>query len=128
MAKSLSVDLRVRVLAANDAGLSRRRAAARFGVSAASAIRWCAQRARTGVIAPKPQGGDRRSARTQAHAAKIHSLVAAEPDLTLAELRTRLAADGIATSSAALWRFFRRHQITLKKRPAMRPSRSGPMC
>ena len=40
MAKSLSFDLRSRVLAAIADGLSCRQAAARFGVSASSAIRW----------------------------------------------------------------------------------------
>lgn len=39
MAKALSVDLRRRVVAAIDGGLSCRQAAERFGVSAASAIR-----------------------------------------------------------------------------------------
>jgi transposase len=40
MAKSLSLDLRQRVIAAIDGGFSCRAAAERFGVSAASAIRW----------------------------------------------------------------------------------------
>jgi hypothetical protein len=40
MPKSLSFDLRSRVLAAIDGGLSCRQAAAQFGVSASSAIRW----------------------------------------------------------------------------------------
>jgi transposase len=40
MARALSVDLRGRVVAAIAGGLSRRQAAVRFGVSAASAIRW----------------------------------------------------------------------------------------
>ncbi|MFN7359512.1 MAG: IS630 family transposase, partial [Brevundimonas sp.] len=40
MGHPLSCDLRDRALAAVDAGLSRRGAAARFGVSAASVIRW----------------------------------------------------------------------------------------
>jgi hypothetical protein len=40
MPKSLSFDLRSRVLAAIDEGFSCRQAAARFGVSASSAIRW----------------------------------------------------------------------------------------
>lgn len=42
MARSLSMDLRERVVRAVDEGASRREAAARFGVSAASAVRWCA--------------------------------------------------------------------------------------
>ena len=49
MLKSLSFDLRSRVLAAIDQGLSRRQAAKRFGVSAASAIRWHAARAAGGL-------------------------------------------------------------------------------
>ncbi|MCK1495393.1 helix-turn-helix domain-containing protein [Bradyrhizobium sp. 180] len=38
--RAFSVDLRQRVVAAIDGGLSCRRAAERFGISAASAIRW----------------------------------------------------------------------------------------
>ncbi|MFC0195116.1 hypothetical protein ACFFKG_23215, partial [Aureimonas pseudogalii] len=56
MSKALSVDLRMRVLAAISAGMSGRQAAQRFGVSAASASRGDAQ--------PKAQGGDRRSSQT----------------------------------------------------------------
>ncbi len=40
MSKALSVDLRVRVLAAVSAGATHREAAERFGVSAASVSRW----------------------------------------------------------------------------------------
>jgi len=40
MARTLSQDLRDRVVAAIDGGLSCRTAAARFGVSVSSAIRW----------------------------------------------------------------------------------------
>ena len=40
MSKALSVDLRERVVAAIAGGASCREAAARFGVSASSAIRW----------------------------------------------------------------------------------------
>ena len=40
MSKALSVDLRARAVAAIEDGMSCRQAAIRFGVSAASAIRW----------------------------------------------------------------------------------------
>ncbi|MFK4875156.1 helix-turn-helix domain-containing protein [Novosphingobium sp. ZW T3_23] len=40
MTKSISEDLRSRVVAAVDNGLSRRAAAERFGVGTASAVRW----------------------------------------------------------------------------------------
>ena len=126
MPKSLSFDLRSRVLAAIDAGLSRRQAAERFGVSASSAIRWDALRRAGGDARPKPQGGDRLSHRTEAHADLIHAALAEVPDITLPELKVRLARHGACVSVAALWRFCRRHKITRKKRRRTPPSRTAP--
>jgi transposase len=126
MPKPLSFDLRSRVLSAIDAGLSRRQAAERFGVSASSAIRWDALRRAGGDAHPKPQGGDRLSHRTQAHAGLIHAALAEVPDITLPELQVRLARHGAQVSVAALWRFCHRHKITRKKRRRMRASRTGP--
>ena len=116
MPKSLSFDLRCRVLASIDDGLSCRQAATRFGVSASSAIRWHALRQAGGDARPKPQGGDRLSRRTEAHAGLIEAALAETPDITLPELKQRLAEQGASTSVTALWRFFRRHGITRKKR------------
>lgn len=45
--KTLSLDLRERVVAAVAGGVSRRQAAERFGASAASAIRWCSREKET---------------------------------------------------------------------------------
>ena len=56
-----SFDLRSRVVAAVAAGGSRRQAAARFCVSAASAIRWVALMAQTGGVSPRQRGGKSRS-------------------------------------------------------------------
>ena len=126
MPRSLSFDLRSRVLAAIEAGLSCRQAAARFGVSASSAICWQALRESGGDARPKPQGGDRLSQRTDTHAGLIHAVLAEVPDLTLSELKARLAQAGAQVSVAALWRFCRRHKVTRKKRPSTRPSRSAP--
>src|SRR6185312_795718 len=125
MPKALSFDLRTRVLAAIDAGLSCRQAAARFGVSASSAIRWQAMRREGGDARPKPQGGDRLSRRTEAHAELIHAALAKVPDITLPELKSRLAEQGAQVSVSALWRFCRRHRITRKKRRRMPPSKTG---
>jgi transposase len=61
--KTVSLDLRERVFAAVAGGMSRRQAAVRFGVSAASAIRWCAREKETGSPAAKPRGGVSWSAR-----------------------------------------------------------------
>jgi transposase len=118
MPQALSFDLRSRVLAAIDAGLSCRQAAARFGVSASSAIRWQEMRRSGGDARPKPQGGDRLSRRTEAHADLIHAALAEVPDITLPELKACLAEQGAFVSVSALWRFCRRHQITRKKKTA----------
>jgi len=118
MSKALSVDLRERVVAAVAAGSSRRAAAARFGVSPASAVRWCALARQAGSITPGPLGGDRRSARLEAHAALILSLVDQKSDISLKEIRAGLAEVGVAVGIASLWRFFDRHRITRKKKSA----------
>src|SRR5436305_13538552 len=110
MPKALSFDLRSRVTAAIDEGLSCRQAAARFGVSASSAIRWQEMRRAGGDARPKPQGGDRLSRRTEAHADLIHAVLNEAPDITLPELRGRLAEHGAQVRLTALWRFCRRHQ------------------
>jgi len=115
MAKALSVDLRERVVGAVAAGASCREAAARFGVSASSAIRWWSLRRAVGSVEPKALGGDRRSARIEAHAALILGLVERMPDITLAEMRAELAEAGVPAGIATLWRFFERRRITLKK-------------
>ena len=124
MGKTLSVDLRRRVVDAVWGGMSRRQAAARFGVSPSSAVRWTARAAATGEVAPGKRGGDRKSGRIEAHAAFILEAIADEPDITLSELQARLAKEhserfGIGT----LWRFFARRGITFKKRRRVPPSR-----
>ena len=67
MGKPLSMDLRSRALAAVDEGMSCRAAARRYGVAAATVIRWHDQRRSTGGYAAKAQGGDTRSQRIEAH-------------------------------------------------------------
>jgi transposase len=126
MSKALSLDLRERVLAAVAAGASCRQAAARFGVSASSAIRWRELERKQGDARSKALGGDRRSGRIEAHAAAILSLVDETPDLTLHEIKAALAERGVSVGVGTLWRFFTRHGVTLKKRPRMRASRSAP--
>ena len=127
MPRSLHFDLRCRVLKAIDEGLSCREAAARFGVSASSAIRWAALRRAGGDGRAKSQGGDRLSRRTEAHAGLIAAALADVPDITLLELKERLAREGAFVSVTALWRYFRRHGITRKKRPRTPSSRIVPM-
>jgi len=124
MAKALSLDLRQRVVNAIAAGMSRRQATERFGVSAASAVRLQKQFSDTGTIQSDKQGGDRRSKHIDAHAATILALYETTPDITLAEIKVRLAESGIRAGIGTLWQFFDRHGITRKKRRHTRPNRS----
>ena len=124
MSKALSVDLRERVVAAVAAGASRRAAASRFGVSVSSAIRWCTLARVAGSVAPGPLGGDRRSARIEAHGALIRSLLDQKSDITLEEIRVELARAGVQAGTVTIWRFFQRHRLTRKKSRRTRPSRA----
>ena len=96
MSKALSTDLRERVVAAIAGGASCRAAAARFEVSASSAIRWWALERATGSVAPAALGGDRRSGRIEAHAALILGLVERTSDITLKEVQAELAEAGVS--------------------------------
>lgn len=123
---ALSMDLRVRVLAAVDEGLSCRAAAVRFGVAPSTAIRWFAQRRATGDIGPKRRGGDMRSRRVEERAADILAVWEARKDISLEELRHALSGKGLVVSVAGLHRFFVRRGMTRKKRLAMRSNKTVP--
>ena len=119
MTKPLSNDLRERLIAAVASGMSRRTAADRFGVAASTAVKWVRRWRDTGSSAPRPQGGDKRSDRIEAHAAEILGLVAKTPDMTLSEIAghlERLHGERFALST--VWRFLDRHAVTFKKNRA----------
>lgn len=113
MPAALSVDLRRRVVAALEQGLSCSQVAERFGVSPASASRWRARLSTHGSVAAVPMGGDRRSASLEEHAPVLLDHIAQTPDLTLTltltELKGRLSRRGIKTSLSAIARLLARH-------------------
>ena len=127
MSKALSLDLRVRVLAAVKAGASHREAGERFGVSAASVSRWRTRERQQGDARPKALGGDRRSGRIEAHQETILAMLKGAPDITIEELRRGLAQKELVFGESTIRRFLVRHDITRKKRPPMRASRTGRM-
>jgi transposase len=119
MTRPLSIDLRERVIAAVEGGLSRRATAERFGVAVSSAIKWVDRWRRTGDVRPMPQGGDRRSHRIEAHAAEILALIEETPDITLAEIAAHLdETHGLKVADSTVWRLLDRHGMTLKKNRA----------
>lgn len=124
MARPYSVDLRERVVRAVEAGASRRATAAKFEVSPSFVIKLMQRWRRYGTLLPERIGG-RKRAKLAAHAERVQALLAAEPDLTIGELRGRLAAAGIAVSRSALGRFLIATGLTRKKRLNTPPSRTG---
>src|SRR5437660_11532903 len=86
MARPYSRDLRERVVRAVERGLSRRRAAAVFGVGIATVIEWLRVWRASGRVEAKPMGGDH-SSRLKAERAWLLEGVAAGPGLTLEEIR-----------------------------------------
>jgi transposase len=99
MTRPYSLDLRDRAVRTVEAGLSRRATAARFAVSVSFVIKLVERWRRHGKLEPDQCGGWKRLA-LMAHAERVPELVAAEPDLTIAELHSRLAAEGIQASPA----------------------------
>ena len=116
MPKACSSDLRDRVIDAVEEGTSRREAAERFDVSAASAVKWFQAWQREGRRGPKPRGGSRSP--LEDHADAVLGLVSERPDWTLEELIVALRKRRIPGSRSGLWRFLERHGISRKKKSA----------
>lgn len=127
MARSLSSDLRERVVKAIAGGLSTRQAAARFGIGISTAGKWYRRFRDHGETAARRQGYPSGS-KLDAHADFILGLVEEQADITLAEIAERLAAErGVSAVVSTVWTFFARRGITFKKRPPMPTSSSAPM-
>jgi transposase len=125
---ALSNDLRERLVCAVNSGQSRRAAAERFGVSAASAVRWMQRVRETGSFEAESSGGDRRSGRIESQAEFILAAVAGKPDVTLLELREKLIVErGETFGVTTIWRFFARRGVSYKKSPPMPRSRRARM-
>jgi transposase len=120
MAQSLSMDLRSRVIKAIEGGMSCRAAAAQFGISAATAIRWRARHKQTGHYEAMARGGNMRVWKLDDHYDVVMSVFQANRDGTLAEMCTALAQQGIFTTKSSLDRLFVRRGFARKKRLATR--------
>jgi transposase len=120
--RSYSLDLRERVLADCDAGLSNDAVARKYQVSAAWIRRLKQRRRETGCIEPRV----RRSPppRLLAHAERLQNVVKQRPDATLRELREAL---GVQASLPSLCRALQQLRLTVKKKSCGPPSKIGPM-
>lgn len=126
MTRPLSNDLRSRLVAAVAAGMSCRAAAHRFGVAASTAVKLVRRWRDAGSLAPRPQGGDRRSGRIEVHAEEILALIAAKVDITLTEIGDHLEREhGERFAPSTIWRFLDRHDQTFKKNRARQRAGAG---
>jgi transposase len=90
--KAYSEDLRIRVLAALDGGMSRVGAATTFQVSMSSIKRWRAQHAAVGHLRPKRPTGRPHTIGPSAEP-RLRTQLTATPDATLPEHVTTWARD-----------------------------------
>ncbi len=119
MAKSLSMDLRERLISAVEGGMSRRSAAKLFRVAPSTAIKWVDQKRRTGSVRPRARGGDNRSHQLEAHADEIVVLVRETKDLPLSQLASHLDETyGVKVAKSTIWHLLDRHDMTYKKNGA----------
>jgi transposase len=119
MPRAYSGDLRIRVIRAAQEG-SARRAGRRLGVGESTATAWVLRFRQTGSTAAKSQKGRSRSP-LKSEEAWLLALIADQADLTLEEIRDRLAGErGMVTGISSIWRFFDRHGISFKKNRACR--------
>lgn len=120
MAQSYSMDLRQRVIADCDGGLSTKVVATKYSVSPAWVRRLKQQRRERGDIVPRTGGGSRgRKFDRQA----LAQLVARQPDATLTELRDRL---GVKVSIWAISKALHQLGLSFKKRLSTPQSRTAP--
>ena len=123
MPKPYSADIRARVIARVEAGASRREAAEHFDISASAAVKWVKLFHETGSCAAKPFGGS--PSPLEEYATFLLTLIAGQPDLTLDEVVAIMRKHKVPGKRTSVWRFFRRHKITFKKKACGRPNRSG---
>jgi transposase len=119
------LELRQRILDAVERGVgSAPRVARLFCVAVHTVSNLQQLRAQTGALQPRPNPGGRPPAIPPQRHDEIRQLRAAQPDLTLAQIRDRL---GLDCSEAAVCRTLKKLGLTRKKKRCAPPSSDGPM-
>ena len=118
MGKPCSMDLRERVVSAVETGgLSRKQAAARFGVAASSAIKWVARYRATGSAAPAKMGGYKPRTLRDAHAQWLIARCL-EKAFTISQLVEELLEErGLKVDRRSVWEFLHAEGLSFKKKP-----------
>ena len=121
--QAYSQDLRDRVLRALDRGDRPTEIARRFEVSRVWVYQVRDRQQETGVRSSFQIGGHRRS-RVAEREQVLRAWIAAQPDLTLAELQQRLARQGVSIKIGALWHQLNKWNLTFKKNLARQRARA----
>jgi transposase len=121
--QSYSQDLRDRVLRALARGEGPSAIAQRLEVSRFYVYQVRDREQETGVRSSFQIGGHHRS-RVEEAEPTLRRWIAAEPGLTLEQLRERLAAQGIAIKIGALWHQLNKWNLTFKKNTARQRARA----
>jgi transposase len=117
MPAPMSMDLRLCIVRAVERGSSIRAAARRFAVSPSAAIKLMQRVRATGSAAPARFGGQRRPLLGR-YEAELRGLIAATPDVTLAELQAELKRRcGVVAGLTTLHNTLRRLGLRHKKSP-----------
>ncbi len=115
MGRPYSLDLRERVVAAVEKeGLSRNRAAARFGVGVSTVVTWMQRWRETGSVAPGQMGGHKPKAIRGEHRAWLVQRTQ-EKDFTLRGLVCELAERGLKVDYRSVWAFVHGEKLSFKK-------------
>jgi len=96
-----SLDLRKRIIEEAEAGASARAAGRRFGVSPSCAIKLVRRWRETGWYGPGQVGGQKKR-KLAGHEDWLREVMTSQSDITLVELRERLAAKGIEISRQSI--------------------------
>jgi len=117
LARAYSLDLRKRVIDAIEGGVAGREVARRFAIGESTAGAWHRAWRATGSLEPGRQGHPKVS-KLDPHEVFILSLIDSDDrDITLSEIAERLETDrGLRTCAASVHAFFKKRQITFKKR------------
>ena len=115
MGKPYSVDLRKRVVAAVEGGMSRNQVAKRFGVAISTAIGWMQRVEQTGSVAPGQMGGHKPKAISGEHAVWLSQRIRAG-DFTLRGLVAELAERGLKVDYRSVWEFVHAENLSFKKK------------
>ena len=110
------MDLRVRVMADVDSGMSPATVAEKYRVSAGWVRKLIRFRRETGDFGPRNQRVSH-ATKLDNHMEQLDQLVDEKPDATLNELRAELP---VAVGVSTVWRALRRLRLTFKKSPARR--------